>query len=147
MVKPSPVMLGLWDKGSTLDYKARLYSQGCSTTACDEGFVGCQVTNEEQNFLCAECSVCSRIQLCLLFTENDQEYTSLASPDPFCTRYSIYKFVFRNFKIVIHFLLQWTVIKPYKLVRRLIQICLSKFSSKWKILKFLMLATTISQKR
>ena len=38
-------------------------------------------------------------------------------------------------------------IKPYELVRRLIQICSSKFLSKWKILKFLMLATTISQKR
>ena len=26
----------------------------------------------------------------LLFTKKDQEFTSLASPDPFCTRYSIY---------------------------------------------------------
>ena len=60
------------------------------------------------NFLCTECtfSSCSRIWLCLLFTKKDQEFTSLASPDPFCTRYSIWKFVFRDLKIVIHFLLQ-----------------------------------------
>ena len=39
------------------------------------------------------------------------------------------------------------IIIPCELVRRHIRICSSKFSSKWKILKFLMLATTISQKR
>ena len=39
------------------------------------------------------------------------------------------------------------LIMPCELVRRHIPSCSSKFSSKWKILKFLMLATRISQKR
>ena len=45
-----------------------------------------------------------------------------------------------------YFFILILIIMPCELVRRHIRICSSKFSSKWKILKFLMLATTISQK-